>query len=353
MLSDESANIWLKKQIKIRADSRKSRVKSFVQNEVQFVLPKNKQHLENFLGDFSLLNAKSSAQKTKNTTMDDYSRKEIYSREIDPNSEFFILPGKGLEILEKHTKTPPKVNFDIKKILFQNSLSPSQEKFQSHAHKRFKMFMKEYENNKISTIRRNSKDHFHKEQNYTNGDELEIPFLIKTGVEGKTIEKNDKTNKNDKIDQNGKIDKNEKINKIEERNEIRRFSLGAVKVSPNERSFSKQTLRNEDKLEAFRSVSQSFKKNFQQNSDHFENSRIGWLPLQPIKRRVKAFSLSSCNFKRNVNISEEREKVNKFLAENLKIQQTKVHKKVASMSMHDFKQKFLGNRYTSLLQNFC
>ena len=328
------------------------------------------------------MNAKNLTQKTKNITIDDFSRKEIYSREIDPNSEFFILPGKGLEILEKHTKTPPKVNFDIKKILFQNSLSPSQEKFQSHAHKRFKMFMKEYENNKINTIqtiRKNSKDHFHKEQNNNNCDELEIPFLIKTGMEGKTDEKidkndknynndkndkNDKNNKNDKnkndkndqIDKNDKYDKNdnnEKINKFDEKNEIRRFSLGTVKVSPKERSFSKQTLRNEDKLEAFRSVSQSFKKNFQQNSDHFENSRIGWLPLQPIKRRVKAFSMSSCNFKKSVNMSEEREKVNRLLAENLKIQQTKVHKKVASMSMHDFKQKFLGNRYTSLLQNFC
>ena len=352
MLSDESANIWLKKQIKIRADSRKNRIKSFVQNEIQFVLPKNKQHLEHFLGDFSLLNSKNSTQKTKNITIDDFSRKEIYSREIDPNSEFFILPGKNLEILEKHTKTPPKVNFDIKKILFQNSLSPSQEKFQSHAHKRFKMFMREYENNKntIQTIRKNSKDHFHKEQNNTNGEELEIPFLIKTVAEGKTNEKIDKNDQNDKNDKN---DKHDKISKFDEKQEIRRFSLGTVKVSPKERSFSKQTLRNEDKLEAFRSVSQSFKKNFQQNSENFENSRNGWLTLQPIKRRVKAFSMSSCNFKRSVNMSEEREKVNKFLAENLKIQQTKVHKKVTSMSMHDFKQKFLGNRYTSLLQNFC
>ena len=78
------------------------------------------------------------------------------------------------------------------------------------------------------------------------------------------------------------------------------------------------------------------------------------MTLQPIKKKIKSFSMSSTNFNKNLNLSEERDRVNRILAENLKIQQAKAHRKVASFSMHGIKQKFIGNRYTSsLLQNFC
>lgn len=100
MLSDDSATQWLRKQIKVRSDSRKQRVHSFIQKELTYILPKKEQHLEQLLGDFS----KYPLTSTKAKSLHFSSKSELNSKDLAQNAEFFVPPQEVLLNLQKNTE---------------------------------------------------------------------------------------------------------------------------------------------------------------------------------------------------------------------------------------------------------
>ena len=340
-MSDESATQWLHKQIKIRASSRKKRVQNFIEKEINFVLPKNKQNLEHFLGDFTKMNLNKTASALKNSSSD-FSKKEIYSKELNPDIDFFLPPSKGLENLEKNTPAPSKVFLDVKKVLFQNSLSPTQEKFQGNAYKKFKLFMKEYDNNKVSpktariqNFNKSLKSRIispKRSKNAADAHDLEIPFLIKAANILNNPENEEKMEENDKRRHSSE---NMKLLHISDDK--------SSHVSPKINNFN-------NKFNAFKEIPVTIKKKLLQHDEDFEKSSVGWLNLG--QNRGKAVSMSLSFFGHKLNASEEREKMNKFIMESLKgSNEVKNHQKTVSFSFQNLKRKYQGNRYTNLFQN--
>ncbi len=342
VMTDESATQWLLKQIKIRASSRKKRVQNFIAKEIKFVLPKNKQNLEHFLGDFTKMNLNTSTLKNSSI---DFSKKEIYSKESNQDLDYFLPPTKGLENLEKNTLIPSKVSLDIKNVLFQNSLSPNQEKFQGNAIRKFKLFMKEYDNNKVSlkiarktNFSRSLKSQItspKRSKNAVQTHDLEIPFLSKAANILHNAENEEKKEENDK----------------------RRNSSDTMKllyISDDKSSHISPKINNfnfNNRFNAFKEIPLNIKNKLLQHEENYERSSDGWLSL--VQKKGKAVSMSLSSFGQKLNVSEEREKMNRFIMESLKgcSNEVKKHQKTVSFSFQNIKKKFQGNRYTNLFQN--
>lgn len=390
-MTDETANLWLKKQIKIRRESRKKRIQNFIQQEMEFVLPKTKQNLEHYLGDFTEINANNLSLKLKYYS-EDFSKREIYSREINPNANFFLPPAIELENLEKNTLSLEKVNLNNKKVLFHSSLSQSQEKFQSNVHRRLKTFMKEYDKNKLDDLKSKTFSLHSKKkpsssllklnnhikiqtlsQNNSGNRELEIPFILRNTNpnSNKNNFTNAKTNSNiinlnnikkyvsDKNNchniKDSEYDLNYKRNLDPVENLLRKNSLSNQKkrewkldqISPK---------RNDIKIkfDLLKEIPPNFKNQLLQKEENFEKSRTGWLNFKLQENRGKTYSCSGSFVGKKINSFEEKEKNNKILLESLKTQQGKKNKTIAFSSFHVIQRKYQGNRYTTnLFKNIC
>lgn len=351
VLSDESASLWVKKQIKIRREARQKRIRNFIQKELKYVLPKNKQNLEQLLGDFTksppniskppltapkpLLSIPvvkqikmNSAKQTKVSSMHESTNREIYSREISNSEEFFLPATNGLQNLEKLTISPNNVKFDVKRVLFKSCLSPSQEKFQTHIFKKFKRFLNDYDPNKSSNNGQKAAKAYGQLQSKEK-DDLEIPFV------GRYLP-----------------------GKKEEVHEVHEDNKSQISIHNQE---GVESLKAE-KSDKYKELTDLFKSKWLKKGEAYKpkendsNDSKNWVGLSRIEKRTKAFSLSMSGFSKHLNISEEKGKINKFLIDTLKVQQAKQHQKQPlSFSFHNLnmRQKFQGNRYNqNLFQNF-
>ena len=263
---------------------------------------------------------------------------------MNPDGDFFLPSAKGLEHLLKITPSPSNVTFDVRKALFQNSLSQTQEKQQGNSYRRFKLFMKEYDNNKTGLIKDFRSKSNGNQTNNKDVSQMTSP-LIKVNHNKKNIEIDIPfIKKKDSSSNNAEIEESKK-----EEFDQRRFSEAILTKKKDDSSLlSPKIPKNK-----YESLPFNLKNKLQKEEN--ERTSSGWLSLNSDINRPRTFSISAISiFGKSPNALEERNKINRFILDSIKGKpELQRHKKTVSFSFNNTKQKYQGNRYTTLFQNLC